>query len=490
MNSAAVAAEPARPRTGGGLTLAPILRTSSARIRELGARRGTSLAHIKDVVEGDPAVALNLFAQVNADLKRAGHAPVGDIPRAILFMGMAELPGRLTRASILEDVVDPALGGELARMLCRAHHASRQARAIGALAGGLNGDELLAASLTREGLPYLERLAAEPASEVNLAAFRNFPPAPPDSHDAGETSTRCLDLAARFADATEQTWDELALDELYVEIGDFTGRDPGDVARSLRRATVAAARAGTNYPSYTPALRLMSPGEHAGNAKVATTAPVSVATTTAKTPPPPPPPAATTRAAKVPQKTAKVRAAATGAPPKATHALTSGLARIARSTAAGDPPAVLLPLALQAICDGTGMGLALLLMRDKTTTDLWLRAHRGFDLPAPLRQQAIPVDRNPLLEKLMAKPAAFQWLPDRHARALAGLPLKLVGDKPAFFYSLHVNEKPLGILVACRPLAAAGTLDAGFAAFKRIAVATRDGLQSSHSPAPVAQQTR
>ena len=70
------------------------------------------------------------------------------------------------------------------------------------------------------------------------------------------------------------------------------------------------------------------------------------------------------------------------------------------------------------------------------------------------------------------------------------LPLKLVGDKPAFFYSLHVNEKPLGILVACRPLAAAGTLDAGFAAFKRIAVATRDGLQSSHSPAPVAQQTR
>lgn len=484
MNSAAAATEPARPRTGRGLTLAPILRASSTQIRELGARRGTSLAHIKDVVESDPAVALNLFAQVNADLKRAGHAPVGDIPRAILFMGMAELPGRLTRASILEDVVDPGLGMELTRMLCRAHHASRQARAIGALTGGLNGDELLAASLTREGLPYLERLAAEPGNEMNLAAFNNFPPAPPDSHDAGETTTRCLDLAARFADATERIWDELALDELYAEIGNFTGRDTGDVARSLRRATVEAARAGPNYPSYTPALRLMSPGESARGAKVTDTTPAPAARVAAK----PASPAAKRPATAVPQ-TANIRAAAPAAPHKAQPAVQNCVDRIARSAAAGDPPAVLLPLALQAICEGTGMGLALLLMRDKTSTDLRLRVHHGLELPAQLKQHAIAVDGNPLLKKLMAKPAAFQWLPEKHARALAGLPLKLVGDKPAFLYSLHVDEKPLGILIGCRPRAAADTLDDGFVAFKRIAVATRDGLQNSRSPAPGATQT-
>ena len=41
------------------------------------------------------------------------------------------------------------LGEELTRMLCSAHRASRQARAIGALVGGVNGEELLAAALTR-----------------------------------------------------------------------------------------------------------------------------------------------------------------------------------------------------------------------------------------------------------------------------------------------------------------------------------------------------
>jgi hypothetical protein len=475
MNSAAAAAEPASPRAGRGLTLAPILHASSARIRELGARRGTSLAHIKGVVESDPAVALNLFAQVNADLKRAGHSPVGDIPRAILFMGMAELPGRLTRASVLEDVVGPGLGEELTGMLCRAHHASRQARAIGALAGGLNGDELLAASLTREGLPYLERLAAEPGNELNLTAFNNFPPAPPDSHDARVTTMRCLDFAARFADATGQDWDDLALDELYAEIGDFTGRKPDDVARSLRRTTVEAARAGGNYPSYAPALHLMSPGRVARAPEVTRTRPAPVARKVA-TPPLPP----VKQAETVAPQTTKDRAAAPGAPQDPRRVLHSSLARIARSAAAGETAAALLPLALQAICDATGMRLALLLMRDRTSTDLWLRAHRGLEIPAAVREQAIPLNTNPLLGKLMAKPAGFQWLPGKHARALAGLPLKLLGNKPAFLYSLHVEEKPLGILIGCRPQAADGTLDTGFAAFKQIAVATRNGLQQSH----------
>lgn len=479
MNSAA-AAEPASPRNGRGLQPAPILRASSALIRELGTRRGTSLAHIKSVVESDPAVALNLFAQVNADLKRAGHAPVGDIPRAILFMGMAELPARLTRASILEDDVNPGLGEELTAMLCRAHHASRQARAIGALAGGLNGDELLAASLTREGLPYLERLAAEPGNKLNLTAFHNFLPAPPDSHDARVTSTRCLDLAARFADATGQIWDELALDELYAEIGDFTGRNPHDVARSLRRATIEAARVGTHYASYVPALRLMSPGAAGPSVKaIGSAADAAVAVTTSRTPPV----KQTAPAAPV--------AASTDAPDAAAArgALNKSLARITRSAASGESAAALLPLALQAICDDAGMGLALLLMRDKTSPDLWLRAHRGIEVPAPFRQQAIVLRENPLLEKLMAKPAAFQWLPEKHALALAALPLKLLGDKPAFFYSLHINEKPLGILIGCRPRATAVTLDAGFSAFKQIAVATRDGLQRQRSPAPGTRRT-
>ncbi len=483
MNSAAAAAEPACPRTGRGLQLVPILRASNARIRELGTRRGTSLVHIRQVAEGDPAVALNLFAQANADLKRAGRPPVGDIPRAILFMGMAELPGRISQASILEDVVDPDLGEELTRTLCRAHHASRQARAIGALAGGLNGDELLAAALAREGLPYLERLAREPGSKLDRATFDDFLPAPPDSHDACVTTAKCLDLAARFADATAQNWDELVLDELYTEIEDFTGRSAHDVALSLRRTTVEAARAGAHYPSYAPALNLMSPGDTARRANGAKTASSRAVTIDAPPPPPPSPPPVTRVASVTPERTTVAETGA-DARQQTRRALKDSLEKISRSAAAGEPAASLLPLALQAICDVTGMGLALLLMRDRTSPDLWLRAHRGLDVPAPFRQHAIPLDDNPLLEKLMAKPAAFHWQADKHARALAGLPLKLLGGKPAFLYSLHINGKPLGILVACRPRVSGDELDTGFAAFKHIATATRDGLQRSRDSAP------
>ncbi|MGR9090041.1 MAG: hypothetical protein ACU85U_05625 [Gammaproteobacteria bacterium] len=129
------------------------------------------------------------------------------------------------------------------------------------------------------------------------------------------------------------------------------------------------------------------------------------------------------------------------------------------------------------------MSLAALLMRDKTSSDLRLRAHRGLEVSPAFRQHAITLDGNPLLEKLLARRAAFHWLPDKQAHLLTGLPLKLLGGKPAFLYSLHVNDKPLGLLVGCRPRMADGETDAAFAAFKRIATVTRESLQGSLKPA-------
>lgn len=483
MNSAAAATEPARPRSGRGLQLAPILRASHAQIRELRTRRGTSLTHMRAAVENDPAVALNLFAEVNADLKRAGHAPVGDIARAILFTGIAELPDRISRAGVLEDAVGPGLGEELIRMLCRAHHASRQARAIGALAGGLNGDELLAAALARESLPYLERLAAEPNSQLNLAAFSDFLPATPDSHDAQVTSTKCLDLAARFADATARAWDESALDGLYAEIEEFTGRSAHDVARSLRLATVEAARAGVHYPNYAPALRLMCPGKAPRSAAAVRPPPARVQ---------PPATAAAADAAPVPPAAKKVAAArkVKKAPPtrpaaqqQTQSSLQRSLAKIEHSAASGDSAAVLLPLALQAICDGTDMGRALLLMRDKTSSGLRLRAHRGLEDAADFNDSTFALDGDALLEQLMARPAAFHWLREKHGHLLTHLPPALIGGNSAFLYSLHVNEKPLGVLIGCCPHTREAKPGAAFAAFKRIGAVTREGLQRSLEPA-------
>ena len=248
------------PDTAQALPLAPILAASHRQIRELGSRRSTSLSHVQRTVERDPAVALNLFTAVNAHLKRAGRPPVGDIQRAILFMGMAEFPGRLTEAAILEDVVDAKLAKGLTRILCRAHHASRQAHAIGRMTGGLNPDELLAAAITRGSLSYVERIAASNAVRLNTSAFNDFLPAAPADHDARIRADACLDFAARFASVTETEWDDAKLDPLVTEIAQFTGRAPGDVASGLRAATLDAARTGTAFAAYPAALHLMSPG--------------------------------------------------------------------------------------------------------------------------------------------------------------------------------------------------------------------------------------
>ena len=163
--------------------------------------------------------------------------------------------------------------------------------------------------------------------------------------------------------------------------------------------------------------------------------------------------------------------------------LQRSLAKIERSAASGESAAVLLPLALQAVCDETAMGRALLLMRDKTSSGLRLRAHRGFEDAADFGDRFIALEGDALLEKLMAKAAAFHWLPERHGHLLTGLPPELLGGKPAFLYSLHVNEKPLGVLIACCPHTVDGDRDAAFAAFKRIGAVTREGLQRSVKPA-------
>jgi len=501
MNSAAAATSPARPASGRSPSYAPILRASHDQIRELGARRSTSLSHIQSAVEGDPAVALNLFARVNAKLKRAGHAPVGDIPRAILFTGMAELPGQMTQSAVLEDTVAPALQANLSTILRRAHHAARQARAIGTLAGGLNGEELLAASLTREGLPYVELLANESDVKLEPAMFSDSLPTVDGGHDATTLSTTCLDLAARFAEATELNWDEEALDELYGEIGHLTGRSTDEISKRLRLATVEAARAGSHFAAYPAATHLMSPG-------TAPKRPPQPATSPSPTDPERPPKRRKSRPANVqpperqtedaahtrdaadvrPARTkpAAGRAAIAAAePPPPANApaphpdIATGLDELARSAAGGQSGAALLPLALQLICDHCDMKLALLLMKDKSSGHLALRAHRGLEVPEKYTRVPVPLEENPLLSRLMGKAAGFQWGPEKHGKTLKGLPLKLMGGKDAFFYSLHVDDKPLGILVGCRPAGDSAAIESSFERFKKIGGATRDALRES-----------
>jgi len=206
MNSVVPAATASQ--TQPAATLVPILTASHRQLRELAARRSSSLSHYQHAIDVDSAVALNLFVEVNRNLQRAGRPQVSDIQRAILFTGISQLPNMLVQASVFEDTVDSTLRDASLKALSRAHHASRQAQLIGSLRSGLNVDELLAMTLTRESLPYVELLNGQAGLNLNLQAFSSFMPALPEDHDLGPITQRCVDLAAQFADATEQAWNE------------------------------------------------------------------------------------------------------------------------------------------------------------------------------------------------------------------------------------------------------------------------------------------
>jgi hypothetical protein len=149
----------------------------------------------------------------------------------------------------------------------------------------------------------------------------------------------------------------------------------------------------------------------------------------------------------------------------------------------GHSGAAVLPLALQAVCTAAGLELAVLLLRDKTSASLHVRAHRGRELPAAINDVPIALAQNELLAKLLKREAAFHWLPENHKSLLSGLPLQLFGEKAGFLFSLVVADKPLGIILGCRPLTAPAQHAAAFRKFKQICIETRNAL--NHPPTGV-----
>lgn len=475
MNSATATAAPATVRTAESSCFAPILEASHQRIRELAGRRSTSLSHLQHAIEADPALALNLFTAVNTMLRNSGHPLVTDIPRAVLFMGITEAIEQFGKSTTLEASVERKQCGPLLRILCRAHHASCQARAIGSIVGGVNSDEILAVSLTSEALDYVAALAARTDSTPSPDAIRSFLPAPPEGADASLVSRLCLDLGSRFALATEACWDEEVLETIYTEIAEFCGRDAAAIARILKLTTVAAARAGGHFDCYPPANHLMSPGIAPGSTKPtavmrgpkADTPPTGAVSeiarttraATANTPPTAPDPKPKASAVN-PDPGAVRTASASPAPAVAKKCapapgadLEAALERLVGAVKRGKSAASILPHALQAICDHLGMGLVVFLMRGKSSGTLGIRLHRGLELPEQYLQATIDTAMNPLLARLMEREGVIHWDPTKHKSGLDRLALKLLGKKHGLFCSLHLEGKPLGIIMACRPRA-------------------------------------
>ncbi len=457
MNSEAATASRPHSSPGTQPLRAPILKVSRQRIDEMSKRPSTSLSHMQQAIEADPALALNLFAEVNAMLKRTGHPPATDFPRAVLFMGIAEVIERFRHAAILDESIERSRRDGLVQILCRAHHAAHQARAIGTLARGINVDEILAAALTAGVLDYLAALSSQRGFAPDLALAQELLPAPPGSPDAGKIGRLCLDLGSRFAAATEIGWDEEMLEPIYAEVAQFTGRGTDEIARRLKVATVEAARAGDHFGFYRAANHLMSPGRR----------PTVV-------PPNSPPQTALPAKRRTPtQKPCRSTAASDD--------LERVVERLVGAARGGRQAASILPYALQAICDHIGFRLAVFLMLDNASGTLTVRLHRGLKLPPQFGRSRIHTDKNPVLAHLLAPQSVIHWRPEKHKAGLDRLPLQFLGGQEGLLCSIHLAGKPLGVIMACRPRDTLSPRHLG--AFKKLSAGTAKALAETRGPA-------
>lgn len=160
----------------------------------------------------------------------------------------------------------------------------------------------------------------------------------------------------------------------------------------------------------------------------------------------------------------------------AVDGLASGLKRLLHGATNGKSAAVILPYALQLICDLIHVQLAVLLMCDKRSGKLAVRLHHGLELPAQLVGHPIDPSKNPLFERLLESQAAFHWLADEHKNSLAAIPLKLLGDKDGLLFSMHIEGKPIGLIMACRPAGADHLTPQQFKTFKQLCSTTTNAL--------------
>jgi len=385
-------------------------------------------------------------------------------------MGPADLVTRIGHAPILDEEInaDQALG--LLCLLSRAHHASRQARTIGALAGGVNCDELLAASLTSEALSYVKVLTKLPGSTLDPATLSGFLPGLLDGHEVNRVSSFCIDLAARFAAATDACWDERLLEPMFSEVGEFTRRPPDTVASAMKNATVVAARDGAHFNLYRPAIYLMSPGPR-----------VDVANA-----PPKKPKAAPkllkiqTNQASRPVTTQQPRTKPDRTIDPTVDTLDDALKRIAHGGNSRKSATMILRYSLRMICDHIKVQLAVLWICDKRSGQLALRLHHGLKLPSQLIGHPLDPLKNPLFERLLESQLEFHWLAEKHQNSVGALPQKLLGTKDGLFFSLHTATKPTGIIMACRPIGADHITPDQCKNFNRICKATADTLAPTH----------
>lgn len=450
MTDARAAASLPQPSTTFGRGL-PVLGRTVYTLEALAPRPSTAGTHLTALAAADPGLAVRLFADVNAELERAGRAPASQLQHAVVILGVPAFVERYgTLPVVREDDPDPRVRTVL-RIFARGHHAAQQARAFSEHLPSVSAADAESALLALHGLEAaraLTEVGGDAATGIDVEVLAaGLPPLARDL-DGDEPGSRCVRLAAELAAQVAACWDDTVLEPCYAALAELLRREPDTVARMVKRTAAAAARAGGHFHVRPAAVNLLSPGPWPDDGDGTPDAmPAAVENTASAAEPP----------RETPDAAAPDRAEPATAPTP--DALGVVLDELRAALAAGRSSSALLSIALAGLNAAAGYRLALFWLLDRRAGAFTLKLHEGTALPEDLAGYSTSTADSPLFTKLVERTRTLALHPERDRSVLGRLDptvRRLIGRHACALHAVVVNGRPLGVIMACRPTEADG----------------------------------
>lgn len=501
----------------------PIFRHTSERLRELSPRREEiSARDVANVVLSDPLATFQVLHVLNKRVFERYGTEVLTVEHALMMQGLGVYLDAARRLPVLEDTPagkDPKSLAGLQAVARRAQHAAWQARDFAVLHADIRAEEVEVAALLAyapECLLWLRapeaavslkrarrRLSAEAASQealgVSVKALRlalledwSIPPTTLDLLDDknGERARQIiLGASINIADRSERGWWDENLMPDYVAL---TGVENIPLEVIIANTHVNAARAArhVHWLEHPPAAAWgpMIPGPWPRDEyDEETTAPAITPVATAQTPAPgsvatPPatpsaqPAAPATKPTPAP---ASEETAHTVCPMPDKQVLREALQGIEGHLDGSLNLNQMSAIILKGLHSGLGLSRILFAMVTPDGKRVKARFTLGIKAEEPLRHFEFSLDGKDLFCQLMGKMQGV-WINEGNRAKLWPMVApgiqQMVGAGDFYAMSLHVNNKPLGLIYADRGHGECGLDPMTYTDFKMLCLQAARGL--------------
>lgn len=247
-------------QTSQKLSQLPILRNSERALNELRPRASTSLNHVLRVVERDPALAFELFTNVNRHLKQLGKPPATNIRRAILVFGLARYLDHCKSFRTIEQDLSPSLLRPLFHHLGRSYLSACLSQTLARARGGLNPEDAFSFGLARDLDSYAGQLIGAANLTLDVGNATTLLPGLTNPTTIGDPLHWCAETAFKFSSACESAWDESVLSPLFEMVAGNFSAEPTDIRAMLVNTIISAGRETQHFNDFPAARFMMNPG--------------------------------------------------------------------------------------------------------------------------------------------------------------------------------------------------------------------------------------